>query len=426
MARVVLQAEGLGKRYLVRRDEIGAYSLRDKITRLGHRTISRLLGNAAQSRGSIGPGGDASEFWALRDVCLSVEQGEVLGLIGRNGAGKSTLLKIISRITEPSEGSLTIRGRVASLLEVGTGFHHELTGRENVFLNGAVLGMTRSEIRRKFDQIVAFADIGEFLDTPVKRYSSGMYVRLAFAVAAHLDPEIMIVDEVLAVGDEVFQRKCIERMSEVAKEGRTVLFVSHNLALIRMLCERGVVLAKSRVVFDGTAEQAVSHYLTSLEERDVSSSSLRLRRQRDGNGESVLTDIRLSSIDDVEIEAMEFGKPARLAFRASTYVPGIFCQFTILNIFGQAVTSFDSSLQQVDGDTARDSPTFICELDAIRLLPGRYSVNAGLYCQGGEIQLDHLDSAFMFEVTPGNALEARLADPADGYVVLGHRWIPRR
>lgn len=199
-------------------------------------------------------------FWALKDVSFEVQQGEVIGIIGRNGAGKSTLLKILSRITEPTEGEIRIRGRVASLLEVGTGFHPELTGRENIYLNGAILGMTKAEIKRKFDEIVAFAEIEKFLDTPVKRYSSGMYVRLAFAVAAHLEPEILVVDEVLAVGDAQFQKKCLGKMGEVSKEGRTVLFVSHNMAAVSALCQRGIELNQGSISFEGNVQEAISHY----------------------------------------------------------------------------------------------------------------------------------------------------------------------
>ena len=200
-------------------------------------------------------------LWALQDVSLAVEQGEVLGIIGRNGAGKSTLLKILSRVTAPTSGRIRVKGRVASLLEVGTGFHPELTGRENIFLNGAILGMTKAEVVRKFDEIVAFSEIEDFIDTPVKRYSSGMYVRLAFAVAAHLDPEILVVDEVLAVGDAAFQKKCVGKMGAVAKGGRTVLFVSHNMGSVRNLCRTGVVLNRGRLNYVGTANDAVDRYL---------------------------------------------------------------------------------------------------------------------------------------------------------------------
>src|SRR5205823_934127 len=213
------------------------------------------------------------EFWALKDVSVEVKQGEVLGILGRNGAGKSTLLKILSRITEPTIGQIQLNGRVASLLEVGTGFHPELTGRENVFLNGAILGMSREEIKTKFDEIVAFAEIEKFLDTPVKRYSSGMYVRLAFSVAAHVDPEILVVDEVLAVGDVAFQRKCLGKMEEACTQNRTVLFVSHNLAAVEALCNKGLVLQQGRAVFSGTAKEAIQFYLQHVSTEGAPSSS---------------------------------------------------------------------------------------------------------------------------------------------------------
>lgn len=208
------------------------------------------------------------DFWALRNVSFDVGQGEVVGVIGRNGAGKSTLLKILSRITEPTEGRITIRGRLASLLEVGTGFHPELTGRENIFLNGSILGMARTEIKQKFDEIVAFAEIERFLDTPVKRYSSGMYVRLAFAVAAHLEPEILIIDEVLAVGDAEFQKKCLGKMKSVAGEGRTVLFVSHNMSVVKSLCSRGILFTKGEVEAEGETKSIVERYLAGGTESD--------------------------------------------------------------------------------------------------------------------------------------------------------------
>ncbi|MCW3849356.1 polysaccharide ABC transporter ATP-binding protein [Sphingomonas sp. LB-2] len=249
----VIHAEGLGKSYrLLHRDEGMRYqALRDTIARAPAALARRLTGKAA---------GNVETFWALKDLDFEVQQGQVLGVLGRNGAGKSTLLKLLSRVTDPSAGRATIRGRVASLLEVGTGFHPELTGRENIFLNGAILGMKREETKRRFDEIVAFAEVERFLDTPVKRYSSGMYVRLAFSVAAHLEPEILIVDEVLAVGDRDFQKKCIGRMSDVAGEGRTVIFVSHNIHVLRDLCTHGLVLQNGRNAFSGTIAGAIEHY----------------------------------------------------------------------------------------------------------------------------------------------------------------------
>ena len=253
MSEPAIRVEKLGKRYRLKHETPERYTaLRD--------VMSSRFRQMFKPRK---PGASTEEdFWALRDVEFDVQPGEVLGIIGHNGAGKSTLLKIVSRITEPTVGRITLEGRVASLLEVGTGFHPELTGRENVFLNGAILGMTRAEIVKKFDEIVAFAEIEKFLDTPVKRYSSGMYVRLAFAVAAHLEPEILIVDEVLAVGDAQFQRKCLGKMQDVARDqGRTVLFVSHNLQAVTRLCQRALLLDQGRLLMDGAASTVVTHYL---------------------------------------------------------------------------------------------------------------------------------------------------------------------
>ena len=273
MSSPIISVENLSKRYVVghrrERTEPHRYvALRD--------VVAQEMRNAARKavdvvRGRYVVQGDTfEEFWALRDVSFDVQQGEVLGIIGRNGAGKSTLLKVLSRITEPTEGRITLRGRVASLLEVGTGFHPELTGRENIYLNGAILGMSRAEIRKKFDQIVAFAEVDRFLDTPVKRYSSGMYVRLAFAVAAHLEPEILIIDEVLAVGDAEFQKKCLGKMDDVARrEGRTILFVSHNLAAVSQLANRAILLKEGTIAFEGAIPAAISAYRAGKPERCI-------------------------------------------------------------------------------------------------------------------------------------------------------------
>ena len=261
MSEITIKAENLGKKYTIgHQTDNGNYvALRDVLMRNVQNLWSKTK-NFARSKPVV-MGDTTEEFWALKDLNFEIRKGEALGIIGRNGAGKSTLLKVLSRITEPSAGRVTIKGRVASLLEVGTGFHPELTGRENIFLNGAISGMRRSEIKAKFDEIVAFAEVEKFLDTPVKRYSSGMYVRLAFAVAAHLEPEILLVDEVLAVGDMAFQKKCLGKMGDVAKEGRTILFVSHNLSTIQSLCDRAILLRDGLGVFDGEARLAVQKYV---------------------------------------------------------------------------------------------------------------------------------------------------------------------
>jgi lipopolysaccharide transport system ATP-binding protein len=258
---VVIRAEGLGKKYIIgHQTERESYvALRDVLARAAQ-SVWRKTKNMARDHAMVS-GDTTEEFWALKDVSFEVKRGEVVGIIGRNGAGKSTLLKVLSRITEPTEGQVTIEGRVASLLEVGTGFHPELTGRENIYLNGAILGMTRVEIKRKFDEIVAFAEVEKFLDTPVKRYSSGMYVRLAFAVAAHLEPEILVVDEVLAVGDFEFQKKCLGKMSDVANSGRTILFVSHNMGSIASLCQTAIHLKNGRIATTGPIRDVIDSFL---------------------------------------------------------------------------------------------------------------------------------------------------------------------
>jgi len=275
MSDVVIQVDHLWKKY--RLGVLGTGTLRHDFNRWLHRIAGKpdpyaKVGEGQKSEDGASPSPLSpllspssplrdDEMWALRDISFEVKQGEILGIIGRNGAGKSTLLKILSRVTAPTSGEVRVKGRIASLLEVGTGFHPELTGRENIFLNGAILGMTKTEIKQKLDEIVAFAEIEQFIDTPVKRYSSGMYVRLAFAVAAHLDPEILIVDEVLAVGDAEFQRKCLGKIGEVAGAGRTVLFVSHNMAAMKTLCNRVILLKAGRIQIDGSAEHTVSHFL---------------------------------------------------------------------------------------------------------------------------------------------------------------------
>lgn len=253
MSDIAIRVEGLGKRYRIGAPAMNYRTLRDTVVDVVRAPI-RLLGRRSN--------GQMNSIWALKDVSFEVRQGQVLGVVGRNGAGKSTLLKILSRVTDPTEGLGEIHGRVGSLLEVGTGFHPELTGRENIFLNGAILGMRRTEIERKFDEIVEFSEVGQFIDTPVKRYSSGMYLRLAFAVAAHLEPEILVVDEVLAVGDAEFQRKCLGKMSDVAQQGRTVLFVSHNMSAILRLTQETIVIEKGRLGLRAPTPEAVDYYLS--------------------------------------------------------------------------------------------------------------------------------------------------------------------
>ena len=308
----VIDAQGLGKKYLLgKTGEPEPYAALRDVAANGAKNAVRsalgLFGGVARARPQAG-----EEFWALRDVSFTIRRGDVVGIIGRNGAGKSTLLKILSRITEPTLGRAVVKGRVASLLEVGTGFHPELSGRENIYLNGAILGMKRAEIRSRFDEIVAFAEVERFLDTPVKRYSSGMYVRLAFAVAAHLEPDILIVDEVLAVGDAAFQKKCLGRMSEVASGGRTVLFVSHNMAAVKSLTSEAIVLHGGRVAFRGPTYLAIANYvgLSAAGQAEASKTwgrgshaTVRSAQLRDASGAAVSTYVSGEPLRvDLEIE----------------------------------------------------------------------------------------------------------------------------
>jgi lipopolysaccharide transport system ATP-binding protein len=301
---IVVRVENLGKKYVIsHQNQRGNSTLRDAIASTA-KSISRKFLTSSDKR--IG-NPTREEFWALKNLSFEIRQGDVVGIIGRNGAGKSTLLKILSRITEPTKGRISINGRVASLLEVGTGFHPELTGRENIYLNGAILGMSKAEIKRKFDEIVSFAEIERFLDTPVKYYSSGMYVRLAFAVAAHLEPEILIVDEVLAVGDVQFQKKCLGKMGNVAKEGRTILFVSHNMSTVESLCNRGILLESGTLCLNSNSEEAVRAYL----EKAYSLAQelpLNQRRDRTGTGKVRSSSFRILNEKGDEEQALQSGK----------------------------------------------------------------------------------------------------------------------
>jgi lipopolysaccharide transport system ATP-binding protein len=341
-ANTVIRAENLGKKYLIRhqgqRERYTA--LRDVIAQRfssAHRSALNLFKRAVSSRPA------KEDFWALKDVNFEICQGEVVGIIGRNGAGKSTLLKILSRITEPSEGRVEIEGRVASLLEVGTGFHPELTGRENIYLNGTILGMTRAEIRRKFDEIVAFAEVEQFLDTPVKRYSSGMYVRLAFSVAAHMEPEILVVDEVLAVGDAEFQNRCIGKMKGVAQTGdRTILFVSHNMMATKQLCSRGMWFERGAIRYIGSVDEAVNAYLSNVR-NSVASGGL-TESVIEGDGQVKLLSYAVTNPDSSAHTAPVTGDDIliRVKLRAEDEIRRPACGISIYNQFGTLMTSINT------------------------------------------------------------------------------------
>lgn len=382
MNDIAVRVEDLGKRYRIGTTPERYKTLRDTIVAGARAPIDRLRRGASVTRGA----GATNLIWALRNISFEVPRGKVLGIVGRNGAGKSTLLKILSRVTEPTEGSAEIHGRVGSLLEVGTGFHPELTGRENIYLNGAILGMKRLEIERKFDEIVAFSEVEQFIDTPVKRYSSGMYLRLAFAVAAHLEPEILVVDEVLAVGDAEFQRKCMGKMSDVAQAGRTVLFVSHNMSAILRLTEETLVLEQGHLVYRAPTPQAVDYYMasgfTGAGERlwtpdEVPAESApfipQALRLRDARGQVADT---LRSTEPIQVD---------VEYQLSQAITGLRVGIYLLTMRGEYVfTSFDTDdQQQFEQMSIRQAGTYLsrCTIPANTLNEGRYilAVNASAF-----------------------------------------------
>jgi lipopolysaccharide transport system ATP-binding protein len=415
MNDVVIRAEGLGKSYLIghQAKREPNPTLREVVTRAA-RGLVRSASDMARGRQLVG-GDSVEEFWALKDVSFEIKRGDVVGIIGRNGAGKSTLLKILSRITEPSQGRVSIKGRVASLLEVGTGFHPELSGRENIFLNGAILGMTRAEIRRKFDEIVAFAEVEKFLDTPVKRYSSGMYVRLAFAVAAHLEPEILVVDEVLAVGDAEFQKKCLGKMGEVAGQGRTVLFVSHQLGSVAELCQRCILLRGGEIASVGAVSHVVQEYLGGTVSRFRSvetpnaAAVLSGITAHDGTGASKTVFDSSEEIEFIlEYVVQHKAEPFRVGLRIGS------------QLHGDILTSSDTDSLV---PTRRETGTYRsrCVLPRNFLSPGTYTVNVAADIPMKEIIFNERD-VFSFTITPIGAAGSDIPDHRQGIVRPILQW----
>jgi lipopolysaccharide transport system ATP-binding protein len=417
---VVIRAEGLGKKYIIGHEAKREpyIALRDVLARVA-RNAWRKTTDMARGR-AIVSGDTTEDFWALKDVNFEIRRGEVVGVIGRNGAGKSTLLKILSRITEPTEGEVTIEGRVASLLEVGTGFHPELTGRENIYLNGAILGMTRAEIRCKFDEIVSFAEVERFLDTPVKRFSSGMYVRLAFAIAAHLEPEILIIDEVLAVGDAEFQKKCLGKMKDVAAGGRTVIFVSHNMSAVTQLTSRAVLLAQGRAAFAGTSAEAVEQYVGRHNaglavEYDVR----RAKRAWQGTGDVKIQSLRFEKA----LPHFEFLEPIRYVVnvKAERRVERLRVSMTVYSQSGVAVGScFSAEDEGLDAGAERD---IVVNLSSIPFAPDSYY--CGISIGRGDHRTTHVDydavsDTLFFEVMPEQVEAGSIAkwEPAWGPLVF--------
>lgn len=378
---LAIQVESLGKRYRIGQ-RLRYHTLRDRLTDALQAPV-RLLRNKGTEASSR-----SAEIWAVRNISFQVEEGEVVGLLGRNGAGKTTLLKILSRVTQPTEGWADVSGRVGSLLEVGTGFHPELSGRENVFLNGAILGMGRKEIAQKFDEIVAFGEVADFIDTPIKHYSTGMQMRLAFAVAAHFEPQIMLVDEVLAVGDAAFQKKCLGTMDQVARSGRTVVFVSHNMAAIENLCTSAILLEGGRVVMQGDSHRVIHHYLERVLPSVVDSVPLAQRQDRTGNGKIRVTSFYIEDEYGAKLPAVRSGMDVVFVFgyecRDGELPQTVDIGFSLGHTNDDLLTVLYSSYLGQTFAPSGKSGEFRCRVPKLPLAPGRYSVGTRLLVGGEE------------------------------------------
>jgi lipopolysaccharide transport system ATP-binding protein len=398
MSTKAISVENLSKKYTIGYQDRERYTtLRDSLTKNSKNLLKTLTGKLPKNQTS-------EEFWALKNISFEIQQGDRVGIIGRNGAGKSTLLKTLSRITEPTTGSIRIKGRVASLLEVGTGFHPELTGRENIFLNGAILGMKKIETQRKFDEIVAFAEVEKFLDTPVKRYSSGMYVRLAFAVAAHLEPEILIIDEVLAVGDAQFQKKCLGKMEEVGKSGRTVLFVSHNMSTIQSLCSRCILLHKGQVIADESPSSVVQLY---LQDASVSNSFVRSQQK---NGKPTIVSGSLSTNTENEDSKIQIDLEICAESNYKVAISLLLYDATLTPVGFGSIGEFSPN-HIIDLSSGLNYVCFSIPVD--RLALGSYFINLDLSLPSIEF-FDRVESCLSFEVC---------RPPKDGATqVLAQSW----
>ena len=421
MSESIIQVENLGKKYVIGQErQAGAMNLRETITQ-----SAKSLGKIIRPRHKSDNADLVKEFWALKDISLSINRGEIVGIIGRNGSGKSTLLKILSRITEPTTGRIVIKGRVASLLEVGTGFHAELTGRENIYLNGAILGMEKAEIKRKFDEIVAFSEVEKFLDTPVKRYSSGMYVRLAFAVAAHLEPEILIVDEVLAVGDAAFQKKCLGKMGDVAtKEGRTVLFVSHNMTTVRALWQKAYLLNSGRIEYQGSTSGAIEKYMQSMKSLMKSdSTSLEGRTDRSGDGSAIMTGIKVEDADNQKIICSNSRLKVTIYYKSDR--PLNRPQFSATIYDDQKNVGMISLHSEFVGSLPRTLPPegkVTCLTEPIYLTPGRCYLNLSLLKAG--VMADYVRYAVYFDVESEDVYgTGKIPDRDWVYCLRQHQWL---
>lgn len=414
----VINVDSLSKKYIIRHEGRERYTtLRDilanSVKKIGKSILNpfSVYANYENSK---------EEFWALKGISFDVQKGEKIGIIGRNGAGKSTLLKLLSRITYPTEGQIRFKGRISSLLEVGTGFHPELTGRENIYLNGAILGMSKAEINRKFDEIVAFAEVEKFLDTPVKRYSTGMQVRLAFAVAAHLEPEILLVDEVLAVGDVQFQKKCLGKMKDIGRGNTTVLFVSHNMLAIEKLCTRCLLLEQGSLTMDGEPAKVISKYVNPDENLKKSYLDLEKRKDRKGSGEAIVTKVVIKNAQGIETNSLKMGE----SFAVDVYYKGGFekgnAAINIINNMGVLITSansYSSYPEEVNFETGK----FSCYFQDNYLLNGDYSITVWL--GSAHSNVDVITDCAFFTIEQADVYNTgKIHGSGNGFIFTNHKW----
>jgi len=417
MSDIAIRVERLSKRYRIGGPQARYKTIRETLVETARAPFRRL---AEVARGQARATSDET-IWALKDVSFEVKRGEVVGIIGRNGAGKSTLLKILSRITEPTSGRAEIHGRVGSLLEVGTGFHPELTGRENIYLNGAILGMKKAEIERKFDEIVAFSEIEKFLDTPVKHYSSGMYVRLAFAVAAHLEPEILLVDEVLAVGDAAFQKKCLGKMGDVAREGRTVLFVSHNMTAVQALCPQCVLLDSGRLAHQGETIKVVRHYLGS--QRQTKQVFLGPMTRRTGSGGARYTAVRILDSEGQVTSSVSIGGKVtiELEFESERVLSSPSFGVLFRNSMLEPVVLLTTRITHGEMPPVTRGGTVRLHIERLDLLPGSYYLTLGLSIY--EEQIDWVEDVLELEIVPTPVYPTgKLPPPGWAVVFVPCKW----
>lgn len=424
MSNVVLKVENVSKQY--RLGQTGTGTLIHDLNRMWARIRGKedpYLKIGDTNDRSVA--GGSNYVWSLKDIDFEVKQGEVLGIIGKNGAGKSTLLKILSQVTTPTTGDVKVKGRIAALLEVGTGFHPDLSGRENIFLNGAILGMTKAEIRSKFDEIVDFSGVAKYIDTPVKRYSSGMMVRLAFSVAAHLEPEILIVDEVLAVGDIDFQKKCLGKMKDVSGNGRTVLFVSHNMSAIKALCNKGLYLEKGRISFEGNIDETVSRYFE-VKQTQGEKGIITNQHERYNTGEAKLTHVQVVNELGEPIDEVFYGEPINYKLKVNVYqrIRQAYLDIKIVSSDNIIIThSINIDYEKEPYDLKEGEHEFLVQLEN-SLHPGLYNSTVGVHFSTGDT-IDYLENVFDFQVLDVGKEKDYNLTVVHGFIKLNSVWIKK-